>query len=256
MFLKNGVAHIPADPALHFLTYIAASWFMRLLDEPRETLERWENLEPGPRDDPETGLLRRYGQEKHVGTGTYDRKNTFHFRMSIRKLLAERGGEPCVYETWLALCESLLKESIDAILHFTEELDRQLPGYHFSGQLPEGWDETQPAWNRHALRINQYLRVEADELAQVHNDRSFISFHLADSAPGLEGMVGNTMQPFRVEPGTALIFAGTKAELMTEGRIRAWRHRVRNYKSERLRWSGICFAHTNTAIPYCEKAVA
>jgi hypothetical protein len=199
---------------------------------PKERL-RWSldiDRDPEPREQ-DDGYVRKDGERGA------DRKGFFHYRSDFEsQLLRATGIRPTNIERiWLQACQDLLTTCSCALLRLAREMDREQPGFDFA-------ERTTGLAHLHVIRIVRY-DAGYQSLARMHQDRCAITFHLAESEPGLEVREGFGKK-LCVSPKApqVLTFPGGMLEHITEGAIPALWHGAREQSgSSKSRWVVVFF---------------
>lgn len=177
---------------------------------PRSAQRAWElHLPRDPEyDEPDDGAIRK--QDK-------DWKLFFHYRSDLKDQLSKRGMElsPWQHE-WFEDMQRLLSVCSEALIAYAERIDAICPGHDFTKRAKR-------ARHLNLLRTLKYVPRKG-VLAKQHTDRDAITFHMAESAPGLRVMSGKEL-PSPVAP-QVLVFPGDQIERITRGALRACSHSV------------------------------
>jgi isopenicillin N synthase-like dioxygenase len=196
---------------------------------PREIQSHWEfHVERDKEfDEPDDGVLRK---------AKTDWKVFLHWRPDLADLLATRGVTLSPWQKdWFEHCRRIHAACSISLLALTQKMDAIRPGFGFARRFAECSDPP-------VLRILKYEPREGD-LARCHTDRCGITFHIAESAPGLEGREGWDWMPYRSpESPEVLCFPGKQLESITQGSIPALYHQVVDTtRGSRARWAMVFF---------------
>lgn len=204
-------------------------------------------------DNAELGYFCRTGRKHadpkydHLG-GVYDRKEVFHFAPRLWTMLRERGVElPDALRPWLSMCHRLYYRALQVTYSFANLKDTRYPRYGMKELLKSG--EAAPLGHCHVLRLLRYKPLQVlKPLGHGHTDRNALSLHVAESWPAL--CARESGQLWSAEPGTALVFAGDKAQ--THWGLKPFGHTVYDSTDRSLheeRWAVVFFAHTAVPSP-------
>ncbi|MEA2701769.1 MAG: 2OG-Fe(II) oxygenase superfamily [Candidatus Parcubacteria bacterium] len=165
-----------------------------------------------------------------------DRKNYLHYRPDLEKLLlALRGITPTRWQReWFAACNRIRTACVTHLIGLARQMDVVRPGYGFEERVTDYSDQ-------HVVRVLNYVPREGI-IAKPHTDRCAITFHLAESAPGLCAYNVYERRPYAT-PKTpcALCFSGQQLERVTRGAVPAVYHEVENNTPGRMRWALVFF---------------
>lgn len=230
-FIHTGRAMLPL-PVFHLVPQAVAAMRCLICDPSRES---WRlcvprrGVEP---DDADDGLIRR--SKTYEGEATDD-KWFFHWRPSLRSHLAARGVDISAYEDFFEICGLIFSTCVNLSLAFASDFDLRCPGYDLSKRIG-----TAVAEDLHVLRILAY--DVGTTIARPHTDRSLLTFHIAESRPGLR--LGEERELYVASHADVLLFPGRKLQNLTRGRFPALVHDVIDVTSERqCRWSIVFFTH-------------
>jgi hypothetical protein len=235
------------------------SGFERLIHEPQEVRRahcidrsRFEDPEQGADD----GLISRRSETNGANGDVYDEKYFFHVKESLPLLLRDRGlysRDP----SWIDACMELHERATLLLLEFARAFDAEYPGAHLFERV---W--AKDAMSQNTLRLLWYARPKKDGrnvVGSAHVDRDTLTFHIADSRPGLYLQTDpESLQfdrPYEVKEDKTLVFPGAKFPPLvpdTTSRYLAnpLYHEIRDRASEEAtpRWAIVFFAHTNTVL--------
>lgn len=222
-FIQNGYALVPMKVAALVRRVFAG--LHRFLAEPQEYKNQWtfDHKKPG---DPDTGYVWREG-------GEYDKKQFFHYRPDLVAKLTDRISRKFKFNhhaEWLQDCELLFRRAEQQVGFIAGILTHHTA---FAGHtLPE---LLRAAKDDHVLRLLAYDRVDDGGLmAKPHADRDFLTLHLADTFPGLVGIVRNKEVLLETRATRAIIFPGSKMAKLTEGKVPALIHKVIERREKEL----------------------
>lgn len=180
--------------------------------KPRDEQARWQVYEP--RDpkyvEDDDGAIRKKPPD--------DWKLFFHYRRDLRRLLLARNGVRLTSEEvrWFEHMDAIYRTCTAANHALAVALDRLCPGYHCVERALQ-FEST------NVLRILRYV-LHPGTLAKWHTDRAGITFHIAESHPGLRTARGHHERDERT-PATpnVLVFPGDQLDTVTRGEIeRCW----------------------------------
>lgn len=202
----------------------------KIIDLPKEVRARWLfNLKGDTTSEPDSGL-----SERGVDDGK-DHKFFFHFRPCLMDQLHGAGLNLEPHLEFLNTAHELYKRLGKKAEEVLSDMDTQLPGYDFYDRLMEREPEL-----RYTLRF-LYYKPGHEEMAQLHDDRSSLTFAVAESRPGLYFQNENNL--YMPKEDQILAFNGLKAELHTNGKLKSMRHYVRNLVFSESRWAIVFFIH-------------
>ena len=209
--------------------------FNRFLAEPDEYRNQWDlwETEPDGRDITDIGY-----KDKGAKPGE-DAKHIFHWTPDPERLLVARGVDFTRHEYFLGYGRNIFTICWREYVDLLRALDHVMPGYDFHERVRHP-----RAKEGSILRFLRYKDTTKEVIAKGHTDKNLITFHLADSHPGLRlGHAGNL---YLTSPDRALVFFGDKMEKITDGKIKALWHYVTDERAPRdksLRWAMIFFGH-------------
>jgi isopenicillin N synthase-like dioxygenase len=177
-----------------------ARWQLHLLRDPKY-------------DEPDDGAIRKEPPA--------DWKLFFHYRRDLAEQLKVHGIELNQWQQdWFESMHDIWHKCTTALDDYALELDRLCPGYHFSER------HAHQGTNLNVLRILRYV-PHAGILAKEHTDRAGITFHIAESEPGLRSLKGRKVREERTpETPNVLVFAGDQLDAITRGEIQHCWHTV------------------------------
>lgn len=206
--LKNGYGILPID-----LDLDPEELFLGKCQTIVESFQNFNTYSIGYRDrftfdlsenkKPAVGFLRR-DDEEH--------KNIFDYYKILPRLLKFRNVElenghsmMCVY------MKNIHRMCYQMLLRFSDEMDRQLPGYNFVSRV------SSPASKEiHLLRTLQYDPVGATKnmhAAVDHTDKDLFTIPVFSTHKGL--WLGHSKNIYTPKENHLVIFAGQKAQLLT-----------------------------------------
>lgn len=170
------------------------------------------------------------GYEHQQGTGpTDDKKKDFHFTLDGAGLLTSMIGEfederlRSVSQSLIDAAEGLVKDLIPSVYSFAHDIET-----HFGIEGFE--DEVLASKGTWFVRFLYYPgdREVGEATAVPHVDKSAFTFHLFESAPGLQGLGYSDKEWFDtpVSDTETVIFPGYQLQYVSEGKINALCHRV------------------------------
>ncbi|MFZ2804644.1 MAG: 2OG-Fe(II) oxygenase family protein [Patescibacteria group bacterium] len=239
-FVQTGrtVLNLPHPPCIQ----AAVDGVRALISSPER--DQWTFFVPRhgePNDEPDDGLVRKGKTHTYEKT---DNKWFFHYRPSLRGHLAKHNVQTDSYgEMLLAAGDYLHRYYENMVLRIADALDLHLPGYRIPDLMRH-----EAGRSVNVLRILAYDQGCAatnvnNIVARPHTDRDFLTFHIANSRDGLH--LGPEREPYAVQPGKLLAFAGQKLERLTRGHIKAVQHDVQDPDGAAPdgRWSMVFFSH-------------
>lgn len=221
--------------------------FIELTNLPLHERQVWA-IDADNDGDHDDGLIERNG-------GPYDHKFFFHYKNINRILPALAGKE--MYERdkdkWNGFLNDLnnIHANLSQDMHdIVKAIDELLPWYDLLKKV-----KAQPISSRAVLRL-LYYKPGHTVVAKPHYDQSLLTFHVADSRPGL--IVGKENEVSKniyfPDGASVLVFPGIKAEIATEGSISAGYHSAiaDDVSMQEGRWSIVFFYHCNIGISASE----
>jgi isopenicillin N synthase-like dioxygenase len=183
--------------------------------KPRAEQARWQihELRDAKYDEPDDGAIRK--------EPPHDWKLFFHYRRDLKRLLFERSGVrlTSVEEQWFEHMDAIHRTCTAANHAIAAALDRLCPGYRCIERALQ-FEST------NVLRILRYV-PHPGTLAKWHTDRAGITFHMAESHPGLRTARGHREREEHT-PATpdVLVFSGDQLDTITRGEIQRCWHTV------------------------------
>lgn len=201
-------------------------------DVPQREQKRWEiHIPRDPHfDEPDDGAIRKDGKDGK------DDKLYFHYRPGIERLLGDRGIVLASWQQeWFHRMNRIWDACTEAHLAFAHRLDRLLPdGHELYRRALEGQSEN-------CLRLLSYV-PHRGTLAKRHTDRCAITFHIAESAPGLRTYQGaEYFDEEMPQLPNVLTFSGDQFARITGNRVPALVHSVEDMARGRYRRSAMVF---------------
>ena len=215
--------------------------FKLICSLPLEYRERYTIPIPDE-DDPDkqadNGYLRKDGRAKPSG-GYWDKKDIWHYRPWHWSWYQRNNVDISAHRVLFELSQVVFLRCLRLQRQFLKALDSVMPGYNFTSLA-----RSEYAFAKHVLRLALYDQAESNqrELGKPHRDRNFITFHIADSRPGLR--TGEDKTLYVAEPDTILVFPSVHAERITGGKLKALEHGVWEEEDPDVadrRWSIIFF---------------
>jgi isopenicillin N synthase-like dioxygenase len=208
--------------------------FLKLLEEDENTRERWKVNLPGEVKT-DRGLWRP--SQAHS-----DKKSIFHYRPHLPEQLLSNRAKLDRYQSFLNNCQKLYDVTYRHALQIISQLDEDLRGQNLVDRFFECDEE-----DRHLIRIVAYDPHQHRQVGGYHPDRSFLTQHLAESAPGLQFRM-DFPQVYPTTPDTAVVFFGYKAQLLDDKVFEALVHGARTEPSQDIRWAVIAFTHIEVGV--------
>lgn len=227
-FLTQGYTLTPVDARIHPCIERIVPLFIRLIRECEghpQLIAAWQ-CDHGTPNDPDTGIVFKESHQRGPDGTRYDTKAYFHYRHYLRTILQLRRVKLKPYQDeLLAALGELWDMAQRHALAFAGALDAAFPGYHVERGLGYSHDSV--------IRLLCYLRERPDDhgvIAQPHVDRNSITFALHENKPGFQmarvpGQPGDWAD-LGSQPGRALVFPGSRMEVLTDGAIKPSWHRV------------------------------
>ncbi len=202
--------------------------------------------------DPGKGMGVGYELKKTPGSHR-DLKEDFHFTSGKREWLAHAAEGFGSHEAseFVAAANSLLNDMSPFIMDVFMQVERQ---FGIKGLTQEAAN-SQGSW---FLRFLHYFgnRTPGDEIATSHADKCGLTFHLHESAIGLQYMDhSKEWKSAPVPAGTSMIIPGMRIQYRSKGRLKATYHRVVASPSaaQKGRFSVVCFVHLDRTPQYDKK---
>lgn len=207
------------------------SGFTHLIESTKQNREVWKFWLPESQsDEPDSGLI-----EKRIEDGK-DPKFIFHYRPFLIEQLNEAGVDCTPHLPFLQQAHKMYSKLEELTAKTLIRLDHILPGNDFLENLYR----LHPEYRRHVLRL-LYYKPGYGTMAKTHDDKSFLTHHVADSRSGLHFLEDRKL--YTVKKDTVLTFTGLKAQLHTMGRLKSMPHYVLNEKLSEPRWAVVFFSH-------------
>lgn len=209
--------------------------FQKLIADPDR--EKWSlnTLRVGsdPRE-PDDGLIRK---EKGLYGKAQDNKWFFHYRRSLEDRLQEHGVDTTMHTFFLDRARELHLHCHHMMKAIGLALDGLHPDLEFARHLTEAEDA-----DLNVLRLLSYDK--GSDIGKAHTDLSALTFHLAESRPGLR-IGSEPRQPYKAEPNKILVFNSIKIQRLSKGRLPAVPHDIvdDDIAATEGRWSVVYFAH-------------
>ncbi len=207
--------------------------FQLLIEEPHSYRLPWA-IQLFGEGEPETGLV-----EKIADTKSSDQKWFLHYKPRLLDNLIERRITFARHGGLLRQCHCLYNALAETAERQLIELDHQFPELDIQRRLTQ-WPEAE----RYILRLLFY-KTGTPVLAHPHVDRSFMTFHVAESHPGL--ILGEKATAYETRMDTVLAFPGIKAALLTNDLIPAMKHAVIATNND-PRWAIVFFTHLDIGV--------
>lgn len=214
--------HISGD--FTSLVQNTAEQFRFFAEEPLSYKKQW-SVDDGQAD-PDNGFIIRAGETKDDNS-TYDEKTVLHYRPHLRGSLEKRGVDTHKHFALLVYLDNLLRYCVEAGIAISRRLDELFPHEHFH------LADQVAASNEHVIRLLHYPAVSnlevkkvEDPMADVHLDRDYLTLSVYESQPGFSA--GDSLEyDHNYQLDSLLAFFGIKAEMHTQGKLRAVKHYVR-----------------------------
>ncbi len=208
---------------------LAESIIRRFLDLTLETPEyRSKWLADPESKDPDLGLI-----ERQKDMGYSDNKFFFHYRPDLVDLIRDK-VDTRVHQNFLTQLQEMHGKLAIIAENIIMKMKRQWPNFNILKSF-----YTSEINKRHLLRLLSYIPGERT-LAAKHDDKSFLTLHIADSTPGL--LLGDSEEFVETGPRKMTAFLGIKAELISGYQFASMPHRVVATDSK-PRWAMVFFTH-------------
>lgn len=170
------------------------------------------------------------GYEHQKGTGpTDDRKQDFHFTFDGASLLSGMVDE-CLDESLRSVSRGLIDAAGGLVEHLTPSVSSFAQDVETYFGLDGFRDEVLTSKGSWFVRFLYYPgdRKVGEATAVPHIDKSAFTFHLFESAPGLQGLDYDDKKWFDtpVSDTETVIFPGYQLQYVSGGKINALCHRV------------------------------
>lgn len=170
------------------------------------------------------------GYEHQKGTGpTDDRKQDFHFTFDGASLLSGM-ADGCSDEKLRSISHELIDAAGGLVEHLTPSVSSFAQDVETHFGLGGFKDELLASKGTWFVRFLYYPgnRKVGEATAVPHIDKSGITFHIFESAPGLQGLGYTDKKWFDtpVSDTETVIFPGYQLQYISEGKINALCHRV------------------------------
>ena len=246
--VRNGVA-LQDFPVDDLVVPVVEGW-LQFLKKPFEEKLRWKFLNPNNADDiggelegPDDGYICRNRERRHDGT-QYDRKEFFHYKRCLPKLLDAVGVDTSAETEWLKDLKRLHDACIQMSLVVTGQLEQYFPGHNLLARAERGVELGLPT-----LRLLCYKQAEeeGEQIGKLHTDRDWLTHHLADSMPGLMYKTNGKVVEYKKIPNKVLLFPGKKAAKLLGRALPAVPHEVRACPESvgQRRWTVVFFGHND-----------
>lgn len=246
-FVAQGYAPFRISGNFTSLIQNTAEQFELFADEPIAYKKLW-SIDAG-KPDPDNGFIVRQGEAKEDRT-THDEKTVLHFRPHLPAALNELGVDTHKHSALLKYLEKLLAYSIEAGIDISRRLDTYFGAENFD--LAERVKQS----NEHVIRLLHYpptsalqVKKSEDPMAAAHLDRDYLTLCEYESQPGLSAGADLEYQ-HQYQADSLLAFFGIKAEMQTDGKLRAVKHDVKRLNADG-RIAIVAFIH----IPIPQEAV-
>ncbi len=182
------------------------------------------------------------GYELKNGIGkNADRKENFDITIAGEKWLIDNLGkidDPIALD-FLRSAISLVDIMKDTVFDFALYLEQEygIQGFH---------NEVKDSKDSFFVRFIHYFsnRIDGEEIATAHTDRSGFTFHLYESEPGLQSLsFKGDWEDMPVSSGETVIIPSMQLQLRSKGKLNALCHRVVATKitADIGRYSAVCF---------------
>ena len=174
-----------------------------------------------------------------------DIKTYFHYRPRLQPHLVERGLINSGFEvSFLAMNAFMYQRYEQLLLTLARTLDDHTDfGISFEDQMLCARETPLPT-SSSVLRLLAYPAQDSGDIAEAHQDRSFLTMVTADKGGKLVVKVEGEWVPVDMNEGEAVVFFGKKAEYQTCNAVEALWHKGEADPAED-RFSIAFFAHSN-----------
>lgn len=178
---------------------------------------------------PQIGYVPREEAINPMTQRPYDFKDIFHFDPSLPDRANERGLAVAEWMDWFNVLEILYRQGVDFCQKIVSDLDVTYPDLAIREKVAN------VGVHNHLLRLLHYhMKVgETGVLGRGHKDEWLFTVNFGENIPGLRVGKKDDALPITRDEDTVILYPGKKAELLTQGDLKALYHDVANLQREK-----------------------